>query len=695
MDNTVVTTQNITLTTESPYPFILPNLECNPAGDQEFYILTSMEAYSLIASACIIVCLMMLEKRTSTACSCVGQRPGIVFPVNLLDHGCDNFGYAMAFGSVTSYCFKLFFNDGNIFDNGPGWSKTLYVMLYVLSYGLMFYPLFACLTTTWVFIGSFLGLGYTGLWIYWNLRTLILCSDLSQNDENLLPGRDIAVQIPVLFCLICLFVRYGFLIVLHVKHIVKERTLRKVVTQHEREHLGTRYNVAYVKELLVPRCGLNGPQEISQPEVNPSLRKKIRILIRRYVYQNDPTFKYSPRIICIFTVALICAYQFGILIILGVYQLQKFVPQLYPAPENKSAHSNTTDDDKENASTLYQLRLLIRVLNGSMMFSFAVSSLMTFFATFRILTEYRRQIKMMYKGNFSSLPFRRDSRHPQFIMSDNISYAGSQVAYTLWGYVIVFLALTCVCMIVMYLIVLPILGKVSKIFLKSFWNLLSGFAVLQAVKIGQTLMSRGFLQHRTSQDERGKVLSTPVLALNNRKVYHNVSYFLFFFYIVLGVFGCLVTILKGVLLGIVYLARLDKCGLVSGFETWDKGYMYYVSFLHLEECHRHPVLLVFCDILLDSTHKKRHFTMRNYGSADSVRDSTTGTQDTMYYINGSRRLAINRWHKAYTLIRNPKIRSKDIEEEFDRLSELDASDGIVPHLKYEESDQEDDHLLIV
>ena len=43
-------------------------------------------------------------------------------PMNMLDHVCDNFGYAMAFGSVTSHCFQLF--TGASFAEGPTWSKS-------------------------------------------------------------------------------------------------------------------------------------------------------------------------------------------------------------------------------------------------------------------------------------------------------------------------------------------------------------------------------------------------------------------------------------------------------------------------------------------------------------------------------------------------------------------------------------------
>ncbi|WAR12131.1 hypothetical protein MAR_026311 [Mya arenaria] len=110
----------------------------------------------------------------------------------MLDHGCDNFGYSMAFGGVASHCFRLFFNRETL-ANGPPWSQTLYVMLYVLIVGLMFYPMFACLSTNWRFLGATMGLGYSTM-CYTNL-----------------PGETIATQLPVLICLIGLSLRFLFI----------------------------------------------------------------------------------------------------------------------------------------------------------------------------------------------------------------------------------------------------------------------------------------------------------------------------------------------------------------------------------------------------------------------------------------------------------------------------------------------------
>jgi hypothetical protein len=46
---------------------------------------------------------------------------------------------------------------------------------------------------------------------------------------------------------------------------------------------------------------------------------------------------------------------------------------------------------------------------------------------------------------------------------------------------------------------------------------------------------------------------------------------MFFYYILLGLFHCLVRIGKGIVLGVIYLARIDRSGLVQGYEHWDTG----------------------------------------------------------------------------------------------------------------------------
>lgn len=55
-------------------------------------------------------------------------------------------------------------------------------------------------------------------------------------------------------------------------------------------------------------------------------------------------------------------------------------------------------------------------ISASVIVAFTFSVILTLFNIFQILTHYRRNIKLMYKGNYKHLPFRRSDRLPNFIL---------------------------------------------------------------------------------------------------------------------------------------------------------------------------------------------------------------------------------------------------------------------------------------
>ena len=56
-----------------------------------------------------------------------------------------------------------------------------------------------------------------------------------------------------------------------------------------------------------------------------------------------------------------------------------------------------------------------------------------------------------------------------------------------------------------------------------------------------------------------------------RRIYHIVSFYLFFFNVVLGLFSCLRRILMSLVFGLMLISRLDRCLLMRGFERFDAG----------------------------------------------------------------------------------------------------------------------------
>lgn len=56
-----------------------------------------------------------------------------------------------------------------------------------------------------------------------------------------------------------------------------------------------------------------------------------------------------------------------------------------------------------------------------------------------------------------------------------------------------------------------------------------------------------------------------------RRLFSIMSYFFFFYNILLGLISCFFRILKGMALGVIFLSRIDRTCLMQGFQTWDPG----------------------------------------------------------------------------------------------------------------------------
>ena len=56
-----------------------------------------------------------------------------------------------------------------------------------------------------------------------------------------------------------------------------------------------------------------------------------------------------------------------------------------------------------------------------------------------------------------------------------------------------------------------------------------------------------------------------------RRLFSIMSYFLFFFNILVGLFSGFLLIIFGIVLGVVFLARIDRSTLMQGFQRFDRG----------------------------------------------------------------------------------------------------------------------------
>jgi hypothetical protein len=90
----------------------------------------------------------------------------------------------------------------------------------------------------------------------------------------------------------------------------------------------------------------------------------------------------------------------------------------------------------------------------------------------------------------------------------------------------------------------------------------------------------------------------------------------------------------------IFLPRLDYCAFGRSLEKLDSAFIPYVSFIHMECLHTHPVLIYFCSIINEQINQRYQYLQ-------------TSKRDMYLYTNHQR--IIFRWWLAITLSRNMQL----------------------------------------
>jgi hypothetical protein len=130
------------------------------------------------------------------------------------------------------------------------------------------------------------------------------------------------------------------------------------------------------------------------------------------------------------------------------------------------------------------------------------------------------------------------------------------------------------------------------------------------------------------------------MALNNLRLFFVFSYFNFFFDCFLGIISCGLRVSKASIAALLFLPRLDYCIFGRALEKMDPGFISYVSFIHMECLHTHPVLVFYCSIINEQINKRYQYLRK------SKRD--------MYLYTNHQRI-IFRWWLTITLSRNMRL----------------------------------------
>lgn len=621
------------------------SLLCTPSVSNG--LLTS---FSVIPALLILLLLSCLNQRNRKVklCGRTIERPGVCIPVNLVDSYENRFAFACAFGATTTKCLTILFlaSYEEIFTpefskwitgpEVPSFTGIIWKIVAMFVIGIAYYPLFACMATDYKVTGYVIGFFYSALWIVFVAAEYIQCP---QYVTLVFPGDGLAVEMPVFLCLFFLFLRYFVLLV----KALYTRYRPNASPKDEENEWMTFYKYKYVLSLLQPV-----PKEHRSPS---SFKERLK----GKVYKWKPEFKYSTRVICTYFISFVGTYEILILFFIvggSLYRIRENIPE----------------NDLVDVSDVREWLLIGTV---SVFVSVGFTGIYIIALVANMLSWYRGHLLRLQRGEKNFLPIEIFNRKPSAITTATLKYSGYQVAYICWGATICVLTLTVVGFVIGQQIILPMVkGSLDSFVWTKLSNLWPAVLISLAFFAIQLILAKyAFLIDKDA-----------TLALDNRRLFHVATFFLFFFNIFLGVISCLKRIIIGAVLGVMFLGRTQKSVISRDYELMDPGFNSYVGYLLLEHTHANPVLVTFCQLLIKtlidkqpSEHEEHVLYANHVEDVQGCSNSQVSIElnkKTLQYTNFRR--ARNRWHLLYTLHNNPSLQEHRRAEMFTQRSPFAA-----------------------
>ncbi|XP_037599656.1 stimulated by retinoic acid gene 6 protein-like isoform X3 [Cebus imitator] len=545
------------------------NGTCTSSVDMELFL-----HYSLIPSLFIILILSFLQRREyrrqrDDTSYLLGNRFGIIMPLDFVGTFSNRWSYGIAFGATANKVMFLF-SEGYQPLQIPHWAQAFELLIGGLEVGLSHFPFFACLSSEFQLVSSTLGFCYSLIWF------AVTVLQVSQCPHGQFVGKyeTLVFYWPSLLCLAFLLGRFLYMFVKALRvHLGWELQVEEkpVLEAHQAEH---------VKQLLrTPR-----PQE----------EKKSWFQTR--IYEWDPCFQFPSRMIGTIVLAFICLYLFIVI----EFCMFVYVRDELDMFENKlESYINSMNHSGILTPGILQVKQLISVTEGVWVATILPASLTCVSYLFHILVCYRKHIKRLWAGDKHFLPLKFHNPASSESVVAIARYSGWQIAYILWGYLIIHVVQSLCGMAIMYGLVLPIVHK-------------QGLEMLRGLGIGM-------------------------------KAFHNFSYFLFFYNVLLGLGACLSRLLISCFLGMWLIARIDRTIMQSGYEGADMGFSAWIGMLYVDHYHTNPVLVSFCHILItDHRERKLQQTTKYWCLNQSAGPRVSARSRT-------------RWLLLQTLIKNPRL----------------------------------------
>ncbi|XP_051559738.1 stimulated by retinoic acid gene 6 protein-like [Myxocyprinus asiaticus] len=569
---------------------------------------------SLVPAICIVVLLSFVQRRArgqpfEERFPYLRGRFGIVVPLDFICSLSNRWSYGFAFGAIAPSVLQLFSESYTPFPV-PNWAKAILYLVGATEVGVAYLPFFACLSTPHRALGGVLGLLYTLIWLIVRLYDTISCP----SGRVLGSYEKFIILWPFFLCLCFLLGRFVYI-------IVKAVRIRMQLQADENEEELHSHQFRYVQTLLK-----RPPEWIEK-----------KSWFRRKVYDWDPHFKFPNRMIGTSVISLIGLYTMT----LADYGLSDYAFDNLDALRDSFAEIASSCNQTDNifTSLIPGLKEFSNIARKSWLATTFLSTLTSVTYTFHVLVCYRKHLKRLWRGQKTFLPEKFHKPSPAVSVAAITRYSGWQIAFTLWGFLIVHFVQFIFTLLFVYGVVLPIhkghflswLSSVAIILLTIF--IVIAIAVVQIV-----LVQMFFLQDKLSPEDKEKPL-----ALNNRKAFHCFNYFFFFYNVIMGLSNCILRLLSSAIVGTWLVSRIDRTIMQRGYESMDPGYSTWIGMIFADHYHSNPVMVSFCHLLLGRTLEKREPAATSYETFSS----TTGCS-----VGGRVRV---RWLLLYTLLRNPAL----------------------------------------
>ncbi|XP_054460478.1 STRA6-like [Anoplopoma fimbria] len=575
----------------------------------------SMELFlhvSLVPAVLIVGVLSFLQKRAQRLAidhklPFLGRRFGIVVPLDTIGSLSNRWSYGFAFGAVSSSVLLLF-SESFIPFTVPDWARAIVYLVGALEVGMVYFPFFACLSTPFRGAGAVLGILYSLSWIIVTVWDTFTCPD----GKILGKYQKLIVQWPCILSLIFLLGRYLYMLVKAVRiHLQGE--------QEDPDELIGQHQVQHVKRLL---------------RKTPPDSKPVSWFWSK-IYESDPYFKFPNRIIGTAIISLIGLYTMT----LADYSLSNVAFDKVESWKDTLKQLVTYCNQTEALGPMIpELEEFIYVARKSWLATTIFASLNSVAYCFHVLACYRKHLKRLWKGQKGFLPEKFHNPRSAASVASIARYSGWQIAFTLWGYLIVHFVHFLFALGFVYVLVLPIQHGKGLSMLKSVGLIVLTISLVIALVILQiVLVQIFFLQEKMSPTDKNKPL-----ALNNRKAFHCFNYFFFFYNVVMGISNCILRLLCSIVVGTWLVSRIDRSIMQRGYENMDAGYSTWIGMIFADHYHNNPVMVCFCQLLVSNSLEKHNVSAY----------STFNNMPSEFPVNSRAR---RRWMLFYTLSRNPHL----------------------------------------